>query len=209
MGEQIWGFILEGQSCSGKTSLMEAIRARHRRERDGERNTIFLSEQYSQTLNRVHGELRSLSQEENLQVLCRRAAMLEDLSRYADEMGKHSRRSRGLFFVFERFHLNYAYSFPEGLGEEYRLLENRLLALHAQTVLCAVSPEKVPSRLARRASLTGESATPERVGEYIENQKRFVKAAKASRTPVSILNTDEMRWEDYAAGLYDRFRPKE
>jgi uridine kinase len=55
MGEQIRGIILEGQSCSGKTSLFNAIKRQFGLIDQAERTNIFMSEHYSQTLNNVHG----------------------------------------------------------------------------------------------------------------------------------------------------------
>ena len=55
MAEQIRGIILEGLSCSGKTSLFLALKQVQAERKNGERNTIFLSEQYSQNLNLMNG----------------------------------------------------------------------------------------------------------------------------------------------------------
>lgn len=204
MAEQIRGIILEGQSCSGKTSIFNALKRLHTAQPNAERNVIFLSEHYSQNLNWVHGQMQCLTREENLQVLSNRVGMLEQLSSYADGMGVHSRRSRGLFFMFERFHLNFAYSFPDKDDVEYQALEARLRALHPLTVLCTVSPDKMRSRLAHRATLTGESVTDAAVQEYIRNQEHFIEAAERSALPTLILCTDSMDWDGFARQLLDR-----
>ncbi len=209
MGEQIRGFIVEGLSCSGKTSLIEAVRRLHPQQKDAERNTIFLGEYYSQSLNFVHGELRLLPEEENLRILRERLSMLEDLSGYADSMGDHSRRSRGLFFVFERFHLNCAYARPGKnenclLTADYRELENRLISLNAHLVLCTISFENVEKRLSHRARYTGEKITEAVVENYLQNQKRMIRLAKSSRLPCTILDTSGMKWDSYAGELFSR-----
>ena len=103
MAKQIRGIILEGQSCSGKTSIFNAIKQYHFSEDGSERNVIFLAEHYSQTLNWVNGEFRRLKQVENLKVLSDRISMLEQLNNYANSMGEHSRRSRGLFLFLKDF----------------------------------------------------------------------------------------------------------
>lgn len=206
MAEQIRGIILEGQSCSGKTSIFNALKRLHTAQPNAERNVIFLSEHYSQNLNWVHGQMQCLTREENLQVLSNRVGMLEQLSSYADGMGVHSRRSRGLFFMFERFHLNFAYSFPDADDVEYQALEARLSALHPLTVLCTVSPDKVHSRLVHRATYTGENVTDEAVQTYIQNQQRFIKAAERSTLPTLILCTDGMDWDGLARQLLERIQ---
>jgi excinuclease UvrABC helicase subunit UvrB len=198
MTKQIRGVILEGQSCSGKTSIFSALKCCHPLEDDAERNVIYLAEHYSQTLNWVNGELRNLSREENLRVLSDRISMLEQLNRYANSMGEHSRPSRGLFFVFERFHLNYAFSHNDTTSVEYAELEQRLLGLNAQVVLCSINPDNVESRLVHRATYTNEVVTQEGITKYVENQKRFIDIANKSTVPTMIINTDDLDWDGYA-----------
>lgn len=43
MSKQIRGIILEGQSCSGKTSIFNEIKHCHPLENDAERNEIYLA----------------------------------------------------------------------------------------------------------------------------------------------------------------------
>lgn len=90
MSDQIRGIIIEGQSCSGKTSIFTALKKLHPDSADAERNSIFLAEHYSQNLNFVHGELKAMNKEENLRVLRERVRMLEALNRYTNAMGVHS-----------------------------------------------------------------------------------------------------------------------
>lgn len=198
MSKQIRGIILEGQSCSGKTSIFNAIKQCHFLEDDAERNVIYLAEHYSQTLNFVNGKFQLLSREENLKVLSDRISMLEQLNDYANAMGVNSRRSRGLFFVFERFHLNYAHNFNDITSEAYVKLEQRLCNLNAQAVLCTISAGNTEQRLLHRATYTNEAVTQEDIIEYIESQKQFVGFAKRSAVPTMIINTDERNWDRYA-----------
>lgn len=198
MSKQIRGIILEGQCCSGKTSIFNAIKHCHPLEDDAERNVIFLSEHYSQTLNCINGELKNLSQKENLKILSDRISMLEKLNDYANSMGEHSRRSRGLFFVFERFHLNYAHSFNDASSDEYIKLEQRLVNLNAQVVLCTISPENVKQRLIHRSTFTNEVVSQKDITTYIENQQRFIDFANKSTVPKTIINTDDLNWDGYA-----------
>jgi len=204
MSKQIRGVILEGQSCSGKTSIFNALKSCHILESDAERNIIYLAEHYSQTLNWVNGKFQYLSQEENLRVLSDRISMLEQLNNYADSMGEHFRQSRGLFFVFERFHLNYAFSHNDITSEDYGKLEQRLIRLNAQVILCTISHENVRQRLMHRATYTNEVVTQESIEKYIENQQRFVNIANKSTVPTMIINTDDLAWERYAKMILDK-----
>lgn len=206
MSKQVRGIILEGQSCSGKTSIFNAIKRCQFAEDDAERNVIYLSEHYSQTLNWVNGELKNLSQEENLSALTDRISMLEQLNTYANSMGTHSRRSRGLFFVFERFHLNYAYCFNDINSDKYLKLERRLFDLNVQVVLCTVSSANAEQRLKHRATYTNEIVTKENIMKYIESQQRFIDIASKSSLPTTILNTDSMDWDSYAKRLLDNMK---
>lgn len=103
MSKQIRGIILEGQSCSGKTSIFNAIKQCHSSESDFERNAIYLSEHYSQTLNSINGSLKNLSQEENMKVLSDRVSMLEQLSSYANSMGSIRVVQEGCFSFLRGF----------------------------------------------------------------------------------------------------------
>jgi hypothetical protein len=157
-------------------------------------------------LNFVNGELKNLSQEENLRVLSDRVSMLEQLNNYANSMGEHSRRSRGLFFVFERFHLNYANAFNDNTSEEYVKLEKKLNELSTQVVLCTISPQNTAERLMHRAKYTNEVVTQEEISRYIDNQQRFVDFAYKSTVPTMIINTDDLNWDGYARTILDRIR---
>jgi len=206
MSKQIRGIVLEGQSCSGKTSIFNALKVCHLSEDDAERNVIYLAEHYSQTLNWVNGKLQNLKQEENLRVLSDRISMLEQLNSYANLMGEHSRRSRGLFFVFERFHLNYAFSYNDITSDEYVKLEQRLLSLNAQVVLCTISSDNVTQRLMHRATYANETVTQKGIMKYIQNQQRFVDFANKSTVPTMIINTDDLNWDGYARIILDKIR---
>jgi len=201
MSKQIRGFILEGQSCSGKTSLFNALKRCHYSESDSERSVIFLSEHYSQTLNWVNGEFKNLSREENLKVLADRIAMLEQLNAYANAMGMHSRRSRGLFFVFERFHLNYAFSHNDMESEEYMQIENRLRSINAMPVLLTISASQVEARLRHRAQYSKEEVTRESIDNYLRQQERFIEIAGRSSLATRVINTDSMDWDAMARDL--------
>jgi len=204
MSKQIRGIIIEGQSCSGKTSIYNALKSCHPSENDAERNIIFLSEHYSQTLNWVNGKFKNLSQEENLKVLSDRISMLEQLNDYANSMGEHSRKSRGLFFVFERFHLNYAFCHNDMISEKYKELEEILVDLNAQVVLCTISNEKIESRLKHRATYTNEVVTRETIEKYMENQQHFIEIAQKSMVPTLTINTDDLKWDEYASMILNK-----
>ncbi len=198
MAQQIRGIVLEGLSCSGKTSLFRALKQVQAAKDDGERNAVFLSEQYSQNLNLINGQLQTLSQEENLLVLEQRLLLLEELADYADGMGLHSRRARGLFFVLERFHLNYGMCFPHA---DLSAVAHRLNNLNAQTVVLTVSPEKTAERLSHRA---GERVHDQAVEDWLKEQARLTELAKASGVPAMIRNTDRMNWHELAEELIER-----
>jgi len=202
--KQIRGIILEGQSCSGKTSIFNAIKKQHPSQTDAERNVIYLAEHYSQNLNFVNGKLQKLTQEENLKVLSDRISMLEQLSDYANAMGEHSRCSRGLFFVFERFHLNYAFCFNAMSSQTYIELEQRLCTLNTHTVLCTISPENAKQRILHRASSANESVTQDQIDQYIKTQQQFINCAHSSTVPTTIMNTDELDWDGYAKMILEQ-----
>lgn len=201
MSEQIRGIVLEGLSCSGKTSLFNALKLQHGILDNSERNTIFLSENYSQNLNLVNGKYEKLSKAENFMVLQDRISMLENLNNYANSMGMHSRRARGLFYIFERFHINFAFCFGKGCDTGYKEVESRLKNLNAHTILCTISDHEIERRLKHRASITGGAVTQKEILEYKANQDILIKLAKSSVLPTIILNTDSMDWENLAKSV--------
>jgi hypothetical protein len=206
MSKQIRGVILEGQSCAGKTSIFNALKRLHPEIPDAERNVIFLAEHYSQTLNWVNGTFQNLTREENLKVLSDRISMLEQLNAYANTMGDSSRHSRGLFFVFERFHLNYAVNFNDLTSDAYVAIESRLINLNALTVLCTNSPEKTEQRLLHRAAYITEPITKEYVDNYNKDQRHRVEMANKSSVPTIIMNTDDLDWDSYARMILDHIQ---
>ena len=199
MSEQIRGIVIEGLSCSGKTSLFNALKMQHSLQDNNERNTIFLSENYSQNLNLINGHYAALSCSENLHVLQDRLTMLESLNNYANSMGIHSRRARGLFYMFERFHLNNALCFDCMEMPEYIDTERRLLELSALNVLCYVSDSKIEERLRHRASFTDDIVTEKAISEYKHKQAHLIEISKTSLVPTLLLNTDTMDWSSLAA----------
>lgn len=130
--------------------------------------------------------------------------MLEQLNNYANSMGEFSQQSRGLFFVFERFHLNYACCFNDLTSNEFSKLEQRLINLNALSVLCTISPENTAQRLTHRASYTNEVVTEEGILEYIKNQQQRVDIANKSTVPTLIINTDDLDWNKYARIILDK-----
>lgn len=203
MYQQVRGVIIEGQSCSGKTSLFNAIRKQHGLMDQSERNIIFLSEHYSQTLNYVNGGFINLTPKENAQVLSERLEIIERLGEYADNLGVHTRRSRGLFYVFERFHLNYMFAHNDSDSDGIRKIEKRLSRLNPKIILCTISENKVEERLKHRATYTGEFVTNQTVEDYIRMQEKFIKLSQASDLSVEVLITDGMEWEKYANSILD------
>lgn len=196
MSMQIRGILLDGQSCSGKTSVFNALKRCHLTEENAERNIIFLAEHYSQVLNYVNGNLRYAAKEENLKALSERVTMLEQLNAYVNAMGEHSRRSRGLFFVYERFLFTHAVSFDDTDTAEYRKLEERLVNLNTRAVVFAIHEESVSERLKHRDP--GKEVTPEDIKNYLVIQQKFLKTAERSNVPTTVIYTDEMNWDAYA-----------
>ncbi|MCZ8516712.1 hypothetical protein O9H85_30940 [Paenibacillus filicis] len=65
----IQGIIVEGLSTAGKTSVLSALKKVHSQTSNVERTMIAVSEHYSQILHQDHGTLRSLKQDEHINLL--------------------------------------------------------------------------------------------------------------------------------------------
>jgi hypothetical protein len=197
------GIILEGYSNAGKTSVLKAITLLQAQDESSERSVIVLSEHYSQILNNVHGEFKSLNRDEHLQLLRERVGMLRQLNEWANYLGpKASRGSRGLFFILERFHLNHRVAFSDTSLYEIESLENELLNLGAKCALLTVSPDHVEQRMQSRTPHEWTNKTREEIqkaaDDFIQSQWELRNQSIKVGIPTIEINTDKKDWIAYA-----------
>lgn len=199
---QIRGLIIEGHSHTGKTSLINALKRQLASDTSSERNVIILGEHYSQILNLVHGELKTLSREEHLEVLNQRLDMLHDLSKYAFDMGPASRRSRGIFYILERFHLNHTVHF--GSSDELKIVEEKILQLNGRCILLHVE-ENLEERVTSRSKKEWSGKTSDDVKTYVKDmtntQTKYINACEDTLVPTYKINTDYKDWDKYAKDI--------
>ncbi|MET3848689.1 hypothetical protein [Paenibacillus sp. OAE614] len=198
----IRGVILEGLSTTGKTSVLSALKRVQSLSPHAERTMIALSEHYSQILHSDHGVLRSLDQNEHIQLLNQHIAYLEQLHGWIESLG-HAKPSNGIFFILERFHLNHRSAFAD--HSKIEALEQRLLRLNAKCVLLTLSPEAVPTRFVesrgeawRSYVMANHPSADEACRKFVEDQERLRTCMKQSLIPAMEINTDEAAWDDYA-----------
>lgn len=198
----IRGVILEGHSNAGKTSLLRALKKLQARDESAESSVVILGEHYSQVLQNVHGRLVRLSREQHLELLNDRVDMLKKLNDWANHLGPWSRKSRGLFFVFERFHLNHRAAFPDHDDTAIAKIEQRLKELGAKCILLTISPAVVEERIRSRnpESWEGKSGreVEEACKELLEAQDALRLHAGRSMVPTHEINTDGKDWDAYA-----------
>ncbi len=132
--QHLQGLVIEGISCSGKTSLLKALKILHGDKY--ERSLIVLGEHYSQVLHKKNETLIRSERVEHLQMLKSRINILSELGNWGDFLGPASMQSRGLFYIFERFHLNHQLAFEESDIAE---IENDLSRSNAKTILLTLS----------------------------------------------------------------------
>jgi thymidylate kinase len=202
MRSQIRGVVLEGLSCSGKTSTLRALKMVQAEDKEAERSLIVLSEHYSQVLNNVKGSLQRQERSEHLILLDERISMLEHLNDWVAHLGDWSRGSRGLFYILERFHINHRQAF---LGEnisELLEIENRLSSLGAKTVLLTISDNAVEERLRHREGAEWNRYSSveieEKCREFINMQILLREQSTFSPVKTIEINTDNMQWDEYA-----------
>jgi len=194
--------MLEGVSCAGKTSVMYEIKKLFAADGNLERSIVMLSEHYTQVLNVIFGELRHHECGEHTDMLIERVRMLEGLHGWTCSLGSHSRRSRGLYTVFERGllnHLAYYEDFDDpvvvGVGE-------RFAAPGIETIVLALSENLFEKRSKLRCAQLNESKPEAYHRAFAEDAKRqqaaLLAAAGRSGVPYRVICTDEMEWERYA-----------
>lgn len=198
----IKGIILEGYSNAGKTSVLKAIKQHQAHDETAERSVVILGEHYSQILNNIHGEYINLSREEHITLLRDRVEMLKKLNEWAIQQGPASRRSRGLFFVLERFHLNHRAAFSNSDHKEILEIEEELVALGAKCILLTISPEIVEERIKSRRPDEWINKTEveikESSKELMNAQNEYRLQAEISKIPTIEINTDMKNWNEYA-----------
>ena len=187
----IRGIILEGYSNAGKTSLLKAIKQYQAQDETSELCVVILGEHYSQILNNVHGKSVRLSREQHIELLKNRVDMIKQLNDWSTFLGPGKRQSRGLFFIFERFHLNHRVAFSDSHDIEITELERQLYELGAKCILLTISNDNVEERI--------KSRNPEDwIKELIETQNSLRIQAAKSVVPTNEINTDNKDWNEYA-----------
>ncbi|WP_413376113.1 hypothetical protein [Alkalihalobacillus sp. 1P02AB] len=199
------GIILEGYSNAGKTSVLKSLKQLQACD-DVERSVIVLSEHYSQILYKVNGELKWLSREEHLQLLKERVMMLRKLNNWAREIGQSSERSKGLFFILERFHLNHRVAFSHSISDEIKQLEAELFEMGARCTLLTISPNNLEQRISSRNPNEWIGKTEKEMKKacdlLLSQQQEYRNQAENSIIPTIEINTDHKDWESYAKQIY-------
>lgn len=203
----IQGVIVEGLSTAGKTSVLSALKKIHSQTPNVERTMIAVSEHYSQILHSDHGVLRSLEQDEHIRLLKRHVDYLEQLHDWIDSLG-HTKPSNGVFFIFERFHLNHRAEFED--STEIATLEQRLLKINARCVLLTLSPDVVESRFIESRGedwksyvMQNYSSTNEACAKFLGDQEKLRNCANQSLIPTLEINTDNADWDSYVKQILD------
>ena len=198
----IRGVIHEGYSHTGKTSLLKALKRDQALDESAELSVVILGEHYTQVLNRVNGELVRLTGDQHLELLRKRTKMLKDLNEWAVSLGPGKRKSRGLFFVIERFHLNHRVAFPDMDEQAIASLERELCDLGAKCVLLTISNERAEERIKHRNPAEWLDKSREEMDaacrELIETQEALRVQASKSLVPTIEINTDRQEWDKYA-----------
>ncbi len=202
MSELTRGIILEGISCSGKTSTMYAIKKLFACDHTLERNVIMLGEHYTQALNMVHGNLKHHDKSEHTKMLNQRVNMIEELNQWAVSLGDYRRTSRGLYTIFERGIINHIAYYNDYDNPEIIDMARRLSTLGIESVVLIISEKNIEERIKQRDQQMGIvnklSYYKNEVVKAINDQNIMLESL--SKIPLSsrIINTDFMDWDGYA-----------
>ncbi|MCE4051397.1 MULTISPECIES: hypothetical protein [Bacillaceae] len=202
---QFRGIILEGYSNAGKTSVLKSLKQLQAVDDYAERSIVVLSEHYSQIIHRANGELRTLNQKEHIQLLKDRVTMLKKLSDWEKELGQQQ-RSKGIFFILERFHLNHRVAFSDSELYEVKQIELDLFEMGARCALLTISPETVEKRIKSRNPEEWAEKSAEEIKTacdlLIKQQHKLRRQARQSIIPTIEVNTDNKDWDAYAKKIY-------
>lgn len=203
----IRGVILEGYSNAGKTSLLKAIKQSQALDESAELSVVILGEHYSQILNNVQGEFVRLSRAQHLELLRNRVGMLKILNDWAAYLGPGKRKSRGLFFILDRFRLNHRVAFSDSDDAEITSIEHDLIKLGAKCVLLTVSDDIVEERIQSRNPEVWINKSREEIDlackELIDTQNSLRIQASKSMVPTIEINTDNKEWDKYAGVIME------
>jgi thymidylate kinase len=191
------GIIIEGLSCSGKTSVFNAIKRIHGNR--FERTLLAFSENYSQILYKKNGGLYSLNEAEHQNLLKTRLEAIRKIGEWGDFLGPASQASRGVFIIFERFHLNHQNTFHDSDVSD---IEKEIMRCNLKTVLLTISPDNVYDRLLFRYNGDRRCAS-QQLNSYIEEQEKYIAISKKSKIATKIIVTDKMKWDEIAENALD------
>jgi hypothetical protein len=187
--------------------MLRALKKLHSDGNDAERSLVIVSEQYTQVLVRDHGSIRSLPQQDHLTLLTSHVEHLERLHDWSKSLGLVKRR-HGVFYIFERFHLNHRHSFPDEDPAMIENLEQRLLSLNATCVLFTLSPQVVESRFidsrgSEWASFAMKvSSSREAVCKtFLHDQDDLRRCSQLSLIPTIEVITDGAECDEYAKAI--------
>ena len=197
MNSLISGIVLEGLSTAGKTSVLKEIKKVQAQDTDAERSVVILGEHYSQQLQKIHGKEVSLSEQSHAELLEQRIDAISVLHSWALELGPHNRASRGLFYLFERFHLNHRISYPD--SSYISSIEEKLKELACSCIILTISSDNIEQRLEHPSggALAGKPLKKAAV-DWLMFQEKLLECADKSAVPTTIINTDDMEWTQYA-----------
>ena len=132
--------------------------------------------------------------------------MLKKLNNWAREIGQSSQRSKGLFFILERFHLNHRVAFSHSISHEIKQLEAELFGMGARCTLLTISPNNIEQRISSRNPNEWVGKTEKEMKMacdlLLEQQQEYRSQAENSIIPTIEINTDNKDWESYAKQIY-------
>jgi thymidylate kinase len=183
------GLIIEGISNSGKTTIFNYLKQRISSEPSWERTCLFFSEQFSQILYKKNDQFCKLTKEEHISLLDERISCIESLDKWTGEF-EPVKRSKRIFYIFERFHLNHRICFGNGNIEK---IEERIEEINGKCLLLHVTEEELFHRYENRENKKGEiekSKLIDLVKSGMAEQEKLIYEAKKSNILTKIVSSN-------------------
>lgn len=207
------GLVVEGICCSGKTTILDAIRCSDLFVNRDYSSTIILSEHHTQRVLEKKEAQEGLTLDDNINLLDKHVSYLESLFHPLQAMpwASNQRTNQRIPFILERFHLTHATHYEHVVWEDVVGIDRRLAALNCKLCLLVLAEEDIEREIIFKRNTAWRdyiskfgNTNGEIVEYYSKQQDRLLEMAEASNMECCILNLKNNSLDDSIDKLLKR-----